>query len=325
MNILPKPIPKVNATIGLLCPAGGLGKDRIHKLDIVQRYLQLVGFKTKVGKAIESVKFPTYLSSDRKSRVDDFNSFLDDSDVSAIFCLRGGSGSVHLVEDNGIDFEKVKLSRKPLVGFSDITTLQLAYLKKSQMISFHGPMLAVGNYLDENAMPSAEHKDSLVNMWKILQSESYKFSYDFKADNSQSLFLGSAEGKLVGGNLTVLCASLGTKYEPNFTSSILFIEDVNEPLYRIERNLNHLNSCNVFNKINGLIIGDLTGCEYEDKKEIDIDTLREFLIYFFNSIEKKMPVIYNVPFGHKNMKYTFPVGLDVKLDSEKLNLSSVNR
>ena len=304
--IFPKPL-KSNSTIGLICPGGGFVNYK--PIELVIKYLNQKGYKVKLGKSlITSNSEYKYLSGPDLKRLSDFHGFFEDKNIDAIFCLRGGYGSLRLLDQ--IDFNLIKKSKKIILGFSDITVLLLSIFAKTNIITFHGPLLGI-NFINNKLKPNDRSSD--IKLWNLLQNRKYKFSYSYK---SRLIYNARAAGKLLCGNLTDICSMLGSKYLPDFNKSILVLEDCYEEPYKIDRLLTQLDIAGVFKKVYGLIFSNFYNCKFKNDTEI---------IKLLNDKVKKykIPAIYNFPVGHDLKNYALPIGMPCVLDAESNTLKSL--
>lgn len=304
---LPKPL-KSGHTIGLICPSGGFIDYKPIKL--VTNYLKTLGYKVKVGESlIASKKAYKYLSGSDQERLNDLTKMWLDDSVDAVFCLRGGYGSTRILPM--INYEIFKNNHKLLIGYSDITALLLSIYSKSGLVTFHGPMLGIKT-LNEKLVP--KNKRSVSSIWKVLKDKDFSISY--KVKGISTVYPGKASGILLGGNLSVICSMLGSKFLPNFNKSILFIEDCNEEPYKIDRMLTQLKNAGVFEQISGLVVGSFYKCKFKNKNEV-INLIKDRLG------KNKIPTIYNFPCGHGKNNFTLPVGMKVLIDSKAHTLNTL--
>ncbi|MBI1859155.1 MAG: LD-carboxypeptidase [Candidatus Melainabacteria bacterium] len=306
---LPNPLRK-GSTIGLICPAGGFND--YTEVKRAFRYLTKMGYKVEIGNSVVNKKTVyQYLSGDDEARLFDLMGFWLDTSIDAIFCLKGGYGSLRLLKK--INFEALKKVKKIILGFSDITVLLLALYAKTNQITFHGPLVGA-HFLKRNYIPS--DKRSAKHMFNILKDPAYKFSYNSK-DDGVVLHPGKATGHLIGGNLTSICSMLGTDYLPDFKNSILFLEDCNEHKYTIDRMLMQMNNAGLLKGVAGIVFGSFYNSGFTSKKQV-AKLLRD-VVHDFN-----IPMIYYFPCGHGSQNYTLPIGRKVMLDADKLTLKSVD-
>ena len=227
--ILQKP-KKLNKkdVIGIISPASS--PDELSRIQSGVKYLESLGYRVKVGTNVG--KNHGYLAGTDQERVDDIHSMFKDKNVKAIFTLRGGYGAFRLLDK--IDYRVVKNNPKIFVGYSEITSLQMAFFEKAGLITFAGPMVAVDFY-DEVSPYTNELFWATITSNKKLGK--IKYPENQKMPHLQK---GSVSGRLIGGNLAVFAALLGTDYFPNLTGKILMVEDIGELPYRVDRMLNQL-------------------------------------------------------------------------------------
>lgn len=291
-----------NDLIGIISPAS-----TPNNLDAIQNgvnYLEKLGYRTKIGKNVG--KKHGYLAGTDKERLDDFHEMFADKEVKAIFCVRGGYGSGRLLEN--IDFNIVKKNPKIFVGYSDITALQLSIFNKTGLVTFAGPMVASDFSGEINEF--AEE-----NFWKVLTS-SKKIGKLHNPRNEKFFVLnsGRAEGKILGGNLSLLISIMGTEYFPDFKNSILLIEEIGEEPYRVDRMLNQIKLAKIFKNVKGIILGRFVDC-YEKKSEENHITLNEVIENYFAKL--KIPVIYSFNHGHIKENLTIPFGVNCILNATR--------
>jgi muramoyltetrapeptide carboxypeptidase len=307
-KILPKRLKKGD-TIGIAAPAGGIKST--NEISEFTEVLKNLGFKTIVAPHV-SGKFG-YFSAPDETRASEFMELIENSEVNAIFFIRGGWGCARLLEH--LDFDLIKTHPKIIMGFSDITTLLNAISYKTGLITFHGPG---GN--------STWNDYSLAYIKSVLMDGSEITYSNVSGIDSTIITLkeGIAEGELYGGNLSVLCGLIGSEYLPDWKGKILFLEDVAEEPYRIDRMLTHLRLAGVLDAVNGVILGNFRNCIAEEPNRSF--TLEEVFEQHFSS--SGIPVFYGAQFGHVRNKFTLPVGINVKMDAKsgtiELSIPSVN-
>lgn len=284
-------------TIGLVAPASSVEKEKL-KSAIVN--LEKMGFKVKIGKSVENIWY-SFAGTDEE-RAKDIINFFQDADVDAIMCVRGGYGGIRIL--SLLDYEIVKNNPKPFIGYSDITSLHMAFLKKCNLKVFHGPM-AVSNFSESYSI------ETLDNFIKVVNSDK---SYIIKNFNEEIYFYNSlkASGQLVGGNLAVLISNLGTEFDLEYENKILFLEDVGESTYKIDRMLWKLKNLGIFDKVAGIVLGDFMNC---DKSSNDDMSLQEVFDSHFKNLNK--PVCYNLKSGHCTPMLTLEFGEILEIDGEK--------
>ena len=288
--------------IGIISPASST--DEFTRVERGVKYLEGLGYRVKVGANVG--KNHGYLAGTDKERVDDIHSMFKDKNVKAIFTVRGGYGAFRLLDK--IDYRVVKNNPKIFVGYSEITSLQMAFLEKAGLMTFAGPMVAVDFY-DEISSYTEE------NFWEIITSNKKPGKLKFPDDQKLPyLQKGIASGRLIGGNLAVFAALLGTDYFPNLTGKILMIEDIGELPYRVDRLLNQLRLSGTFKKVKGIILGRFVDCHEHDPNKKTL-TLGEVISDYVASL--KIPSIYTFPHGHIKDFVTIPFGLKVNINAAK--------
>ena len=270
---------------------------------------------------LKPVMFPTcfshygHLSATDEERARDINNAFSDESVKGIICLRGGYGSARIL--NMIDYNVISLNPKVFVGFSDITALHVAFNQICHMTTFHGPM-ATSNFAQVNGNQVEFEQythDSLVK--NIFSNEPIGLCGNPNNEKLESFCSGKAEGTLVGGNLTLLVSTMGTKYEINTKGKILFLEEVDEPIYKVDRMLTTLALAGKFSQCEGIILGDFVNCErskkaYEGGLDLTLEEVIKSTIVKFNK-----PIISNFKVGHSFPQSTMAFGTMVKIDGGK--------
>lgn len=281
-------------TIGVIAPASA---EKPEAVESGIEYLKSQGFNVKRGKHI--LDRLGFLAGNDKDRAQDLMDMFLDESVKMILCIRGGYGTMRTLPY--IDFNIIKNNPKIFVGFSDITTYLNNFYDKCGLITFHGPMLT-SNFGDDITIKS--FLSTLMN-----GDTPYTLSNP-KNINTKNNTNAVVEGSLVGGNLALLCATLGTPYEVDTTNKILFIEDVGEEPYSIDRMLTHLLLANKLQVCKGIILGQFTRCtlpHYE--RSLTLEQVIEDRILSLN-----IPTISNFMSGHDYPKLTLPIGAKISLD-----------
>ncbi|PWU18612.1 MAG: LD-carboxypeptidase [Verrucomicrobia bacterium] len=326
-------------TIGIIAPASAPPDPKA--IDRSVEVLQRMGFKTKLAPNVR--KRWGFLAGSDRDRAADLMGMFRDRKVQAIICVRGGYGAARLLPL--LDYEVIRRNPKIFVGYSDITSLHIAFLKKANLISFHGPMLN-SDFIKENCPEftvqsflrtlmepepagsicgaSPKSKVQSPKPGQVQSSTPINREQEFKVQSSrfkiQVLRDGVASGQLVGGNITLLCTTLGTAYQMSFRDKILFFEDLDEKPYGFDRMLTHLLNSGVMRGVAGIAIGINKGCK--DPKATKAKEYRQTLEDVFRErlLRLKVPVVMGLPFGHIRHNATLPVGARVTLDAEKGNL-----
>ncbi|WP_150468079.1 LD-carboxypeptidase [Francisella sp. SYW-9] len=292
-NVIKPPALHKGDTVALLASASAVTSEQIQ--DSLGK-LQSLGLKVKLGHYVNPVYQDGYFSANAKYRAQDLNNAFADPNIKAIFEVRGGWGSAQLLPL--INYEQIKRNPKIIVGFSDITSLLLAINKETGLITFHGP-------LGVETWPNFSRK----YMNEVL-FDSKKVTFK-SVTHVQTIYPGKAEGVLLGGNLSNLAALIGTKYEPNWKGKILFVEEIDEKNYQIDRVMNQLQLAGVLSKIKGLVFGGCAKCENPIKRQ---QTLKDILKYYL--VKNKIPSFMGASFGHGENNFTLPIGDKVEVDAD---------
>jgi muramoyltetrapeptide carboxypeptidase len=240
-----------------------------------------------------------YLAGSDALRASDIMAMFEDTRVRALFCTRGGYGAARLLSK--LDYEYIRVHPRILVGFSDITALSLALYAHAGLVTFAGPMVAAEFAAGLEGMAA----DAL---WDMLQSRRKRRVLPH-CKGMGVLREGRAEGVLLGGNLAVLCSLAGTPWLPDFRDAILFLEDVGESVYRLDRMLLQLRDAGILGKVAGVALGSFTDIP-EDAFNRELSTvLKEYLLPL------DVPVLTDIPFGHIAKKITLPFGCRVGIDT----------
>lgn len=299
---------KPGDTVGLITP--GTAVTDPDDLAKVKEILDFLGLKYKLGVNVKSGT--GYKSRSISERVNDIHSFFEDPDVKGVFCIRGGYGSIQILDY--IDYKMIRENPKVFLGYSDITALHLAINKFSGLITFHGPVMV--SSFTEFTMNSL--KQAIMNNQIIGKVSNPQTIANFrKVHPIRTIKSGIAEGKLIGGNLSLITSLMGTKYEINTKDSILFIEDVGEEPYRLDRMLSQLKIAGKFRDAKGIIIGECAGCNFDklNSSRVWDYTLGEILDQTFSDLE--IPILFGLTIGHTADQITLPIGLNAILDADE--------
>lgn len=250
-----------------------------------------------------------YLAGADDERLADLNAALHDPAVDAIWCLRGGFGVTRILDR--VDFDPLARRPRPLIGFSDITALLLAALAEAGVVTFHGPVARA-------SMPafSRAHFERVLAAptpaGKLGRLPAKPGVLIPREDRIVTLAGGSAEGPLLGGNLTLLQCLVGTRFFPDLEGAILFLEDVGEDLYRVDRILAHLRMVGALERLAGVAVGRFTDLKrHTSDGALGFD---EVLETYFGPL--RVPVAYGFPFGHIDDQWTLPLGVRARLDAD---------
>jgi muramoyltetrapeptide carboxypeptidase len=292
-------------TVGLIEPA--TNSDEAFDIQLVEEAVMAMGLKPKRGKHV--LNQYGYLAGQDKDRAADLNAMFADKDVRAIFAVRGGWGSARLLPF--VDWDVVRMNPKFVLGFSDITALHMAIAAQGGAITMHGP----------NAS-SAWGKSSVDSFRAVAWDAAMPlYANPVASDDrlvqrrwrTQTMTGGKAQGHLLGGNLTVLTALAGTPYLPSFKGAILFLEDVDEAEYRIDRMLTQIGQAGVLSKLAGVVFGQCTSCTAPNGGTSPF-TLNDVLRQHLGSLG--VPAFHGAWFGHIADQPTLPVGARAEIDAD---------
>ncbi|MDZ7260675.1 MAG: LD-carboxypeptidase [candidate division KSB1 bacterium] len=299
--ILKPPRLKQGDTIGIISPGSyPANKDRFWE---GIRYLESRGFSVVTARHV--LDEYGYLAGRDQDRVEDLEAMFLDPKVKAIFCSRGGYGTPRIL--TRINYEVIKRNPKIVVGYSDITALQLALLAKAELMTFSGPMVAIE--MGAGMSPFTE-----TNFWRLLTSDEKIGPLRNPQDSEIKVIKkGLAKGRLIAGCISVLTGLVGTHYLPALKECILVIEEVDEEPYRIDRYLMQLRLSGILENINGLVFGQFIDCVPKDKQKPTL-TVEEIIDQV--TADLKIPVIMGLAYGHSEEKLTLPIGAKACLDTE---------
>ncbi len=298
--------------IGLCCPASA-PPDPLA-IDRAIAALETLGFRPRPASHLRQRQ--GFLAGSDRDRADDLMRLLTDREVKAVFCVRGGYGATRLLER--LDFPAIRQRPTILLGYSDITALHCALARQAGLVSFHGPML--NSELSRPEVPAF----TTQSLWRVLMKAepagSISHGLTPEQTSAKTIRPGVAEGRLVGGNLSVLCALIGTPWMPDLKSRILFLEDLEEAPYRVDRMLTHLLSAGLLQKVAGIAVGVMRNCLDPKRAEFTEfrQTVDDVLIERLRPLGK--PVVSGLPFGHVALNATLPVGVHARLDGIKCDL-----
>ena len=300
-------------TVGIISPSAA-SADRME-YTFAKEAMEAMGLKVKVGSNFKN-RFG-HLAGTDEERAADFNAMFADPEVKAIICLRGGSGAARILPL--IDYEQVKANPKPLLGYSDITALHCALYSQTGLISFHGPN-GSGSW---NSFHANQFQQLFFDQ-KLLSFKNEVTKGDdlvAKGNRIQTLTKGTAEGKILGGNLTVLTALSGTPYYPDFQDSILFIEDVGEDPYRIDRMMSTLKLNGTLGKIKGFVFGQCSDCKPgSGYGAFTVDQIMDQYI-----IPLGIPAYFGAMIGHISKQFIIPVGARVRLNADQGSITLLEK
>ena len=290
MNKVRKIVP--GSVLGIICPSG-----HPRTLDEVYKFCDLLeshGYKYKLGKSVTAVE--GYLAGSDTLRAEDLTDMFKDNSIDAILCYKGGYGAQRMLPY--LDFNELKKYPKLLVGFSDVTVLLNTLYQFSNMPTVHGEM----------GVCMKSYEEFTFNHFFNMLQNGFNEPLVNPTLPLNIINEGICEGVVVGGNLSLIYALMGTPYEVDFKDKILFIEEVHEAPYAVDRMLSSLLLSGKLNQVKGIICGYFTGCESNANQTVD-----ELLMHYFKPLG--VPVVSNFQSGHDKPFINVPVGLKVKLNT----------
>jgi muramoyltetrapeptide carboxypeptidase len=295
-------------TIGLITPSSSITDEKLEK---AISNMKMLGLKVKLGKHIKAIN--GYLAGTDEQRLEDLHNMFADDEVDGIWCIRGGYGVGRILPK--INYKLIKKNPKVLIGYSDITALLLAVHQKTGLICFHGPVASA----DFSAYTVRHLKGALMN-------PQMSYTIDYAEDNNaftessyrtKIIRPGKAKGELTGGNLTLLAAMMGTDFQPKFKNKLVFIEDIGEQPYRLDRMFTQILQSSDLHKAAGIILGVFVDCEAkEGSRSLSLMEMFEDRLGHL-----EMPIIYGLSLGHIKNHMTLPVGIEAEMDTEKRTIT----
>ncbi len=303
--LLKPPRLKPGSVVGLVSPAGATWER--EELDIVQDAVRALGLVPRLAPHL--LDRYGYLAGQDKDRAADINQLFADPQVAALLPIRGGWGCSRMLPY--LDYDRIRQNPKILVGFSDITALTLAIYGRTRVVTFHGP-----NGLTSWRPQQTEYFRRILFAGEAITFQNLKDGDDedrlMQVKNRiQTITPGQARGRLIGGNLSVFSGIVGSPYVPDFQGAILFLEDTNENIYRIDRLMTHLKIAGVFDKLAGFIFGQCSGCA----PDADYGSLTLEEVVWDHIKPLGIPAWYGAMIGHIEPIVTLPIGLEVEIDA----------
>jgi len=289
------------ARVALVAPAGVIR--RKEDLDRACENVQSFGWTPIVGANVR--RRVGYLAGTDEERLADLNSALRDDEIDAVWCIRGGYGSMRLLDR--IDYDALVRRPRPVIGFSDVTAIHSAIQRRTGLITFHGPTARAR--IPEFARESLRR--ALVE-----QADSCGL-----AAGGRTVASGRAVGRLIGGNLALVTALMGTPYAFDFNEAILVIEDIGEAVYRIDRMLRQLVLAGALERCAALVTGDFR----PPKEEVSGDNRALADVIAEAAGSAGIPCISGAPFGHISNQWTIPLGARAELDADARSLRVIAR
>lgn len=302
-RLLPMPINKGD-TVGLVSPSSAT--DDSFNLQLAREAMEALGFKVKAGAHIAERR--GHLAGTDAERAGDLNAMFADKAVKAIVCTRGGSGAARLLPL--LDYNAIRRNPKVLLGYSDITALHNAIQAKTGLITFHGPIGSGSwNRFNVDQFQRVFLDRALVEYRNVVETGDELVP---RQNRTVTITGGKTRGELVGGNLTVLTALAGSPYLPDFSGKILFLEDVSEAPYRVDRMFSTLKLMGALDKVAGVIFGECTDCKPGD----GYGSLTLEQIFDDHVRPLNVPAYRGAMIGHIREQFIVPVGGRVELDAD---------
>lgn len=303
-NLVQPPRLSPGARVALVAPAGPL----LERDDLTrgQELVRALGWEPVL--APHAGGLHGYLSGTDAERLGDLNAALADPRIDGIWCLRGGYGMTRIL--NGVDFAAARRRPKVILGFSDITALLVPLYMETGLVTFHGPIAR-----HELGPFSRWHLDRVVSNvnapGRLGRLAPPAETLVPGKDRIATLVPGVAEGPLIGGNLTLLQCLIGTRWFPDLRGAILFVEDVGEDVYSIDRMLSHLTLAGKLQGVAGVMVGRFT--ELKKGGEDGTMGVDQVLAHYLEPL--RVPVAYGFPVGHIDEQWTLPIGVRARLDA----------
>lgn len=302
--IYPRTLQK-GGCIGIAAPAFPMGKERVERC--VKR-LKEIGYRVKTASVLEEGKnFHGYLAGNGKERAADLNEMFADPEINGIICIRGGYGSSQVMRY--LDYDLIRENPKVFVGYSDITNLLNAFAQKCGFVTYHGPMVS-SNILEKYDDYTRTSFLETIGEWDWLEFKN-GMGEDGQPRPFETVTGGAAEGRLIGGNVTVIGRMMGTFYQPDAKGTIVFLEDVDEPIASLDMYLTQMENAGFFDGVRGILLGDYSGCTNKYGEEYQV---QEFLRDKFSPFG--IPVLAGLQVGHCAPTGTLPIGAWCRMDAD---------
>ncbi|MDG5747770.1 LD-carboxypeptidase [Qipengyuania sp. XHP0207] len=292
---------RIGDTVGLVAPASALTLP--WELDRAQHWISGMGLEPKLGRHVREQD--GYLAGTDVQRAEDYMAMVADPQVRGIFAIRGGWGGARILPL--LEWGMIRANPKLLIGYSDTTALHLAIAARAGFPTIHGPNAA-----------SRWERESWDSLWRLAFAADTPVLAGAAAEQAsgrtgRTISSGTAQGRLLGGNLTILSTLMGTPYLPDFDRAVLFLEDVNEDVYRVDRMLQQLRLAGVLGKLAGVAFGQCTRCNPEENSEAGF-TLDTVLDHHLGSLG--IPAFAGANIGHVTNQQAMPHGVRVELDAD---------
>ncbi|WP_203248355.1 S66 peptidase family protein [Sporosarcina beigongshangi] len=289
-------------TIGIIAPAGPPNQERLNRS---LAFLESLGLQWRFGNSVKNVN--GYLAGTDEERLNDLQDMFADPTIKGIFCARGGYGSARFADK--IDYQLMRENPKVFWGFSDIIFLHTAMGLYSNLVTFHGPMLAT------NVAKDSFHELSAKMFQQLF--EPIELHYTEAIGPLETVSGGIAQGEVVGGNLSLLASGIGTKFEVDTKGKLLLVEDVGVEPYEVDRLFNQLRLAGKLEAAAGFMIGDFADAAPQDQDESL--TLDDVIDHYLRDLGK--PVVKGFKIGHCEPHFAIPLGVEARLDADNRTLT----
>ena len=309
-KILPNRL-KEGDMIGLVTPAAPIKKEQLE--DTVEK-LEKMGFKTYYKDSV--LDQYGYFAGTDEERADELMHMFTNKEVDAILCVRGGYGAIRILDL--LDYNLIKQNPKVFMGYSDITALITSIYENTGLVTFHGP---VGI--------SSFREFTFDSFQRVVMNPKRQYKYTYKRvegtdDNPEfdryTINGGKAEGELIGGNLSVLDSMIGSKFEADFENKIVYLEEIEEKTYRVDKMLTHLVQATNLSKAAGIVMGVFSDCNINDEPRLSLKEAISDIIKPLN-----IPTSYGLSFGHIRLIITIPTGIRAKMNADKNTLKLLEK
>lgn len=296
-------------TVGLITPGSFIDDEGLER---AVTNIESLGLRVALGKNIRA--YHGYLAGEDSARLDDLHSAFSDRRLSGVWCVRGGYGTTRLLP--AIDYDLIRKNPKVLIGYSDITALLQAIWLRTGLVGFHGPVGAseLTDYTRRQVISQIMEGHTPWTITRLDYTDERRDQAEYRAEMIRP---GKSRGLLMGGNLSLLSAMSGTPFSLPAKDRLIFLEDVGEKPYRIDRMLTQLRQAGVLERPAGIVMGVFADCEagQEEHSLRLVETLRDRLS------DVNCPVYYGLPFGHIKDQCTLPIGVEAEFDAENGTLT----
>lgn len=309
-RILP-PALKQGDLIGLVTPGSPITEEQLEESI---RKIESLGYRTYYQESLLS-KYGYFAGKDQE-RADELMHMFSKQEVKGIWCVRGGYGSIRILKL--LDFQKIEQNPKVFIGYSDITALLTSVCEQTGLVNYHGPM-GVSEFNDF----------SVASLERVIAEPRKKYKYPYKRQENTlanpefdryTINRGRAEGQLIGGNISVLDSMIGSSFEPDFEAKIVYLEEIEEKTYKVDKMLFHLLEATNLRKAAGIVMGVMGDCNTGEAPTL---SLREAIGDLLGPLD--MPVSYGLSFGHIKEIITIPNGIRARLNADRNSLKLLEK